>query len=250
MSKIDSGWWDDFFPLFRPLFDKITAEETKSETNYIIKKLNLKVGQKFLDCPCGIGRISLPMAQKGIKVTGVDITESYLAELKNKAQKNNLKITTVHSDMRRIDFKNEFHAAGNLWTSFGFFEKDSDNILTLKKIYQALKSGGKFILHVINRDWIMVNYTTTTWYEVNNMKVLEERYFDFATSTSRGKWIFLGKEKEKEIFVDIRMYSYHELLNIFRKIGFVDIAGYGSVNDEPISSKLRMMFIIASKPEK
>lgn len=70
MHKKDSGWWDDFFPAFRPFFDIVPQKVTSAQVRYIIKKLVLKPGMKFLDCCCGIGRVAIPLAKKGIKVTG------------------------------------------------------------------------------------------------------------------------------------------------------------------------------------
>ncbi|UCG61462.1 MAG: methyltransferase domain-containing protein [Candidatus Zixiibacteriota bacterium] len=248
MAKKDAGWWDEFFPAFRPIFDKMPRRTTNAEVRFIIKKLNLRSGRKFLDCPCGIGRIALPMARQGIKVTGVDITESYLEELARKARARGLRLDLHRADMRRIDFDSQFDAAGNLWTSFGYFKKESDNLLVLKNLFKALKPGGKFMLHIINRDWIMANFEATDWYNVGDMKVLENRGFDFATSTSIGTWTFIRKGQERSYDNAIRMYSYHELLDMFRKVGFIDIEGWGSEKEEPISLRSRMMFVVGTRP--
>jgi ubiquinone/menaquinone biosynthesis C-methylase UbiE len=248
LKNRDSGWWDDFFPAFRPFFGLVSQKSTNAHVRYVIKKLNLKPGKKFLDCPCGIGRISLPLAKKGIRVTGVDITQSYLDELSKKAMRRGLKINVARADMRRINYKSKFDAGGNLWTSFGFFENESDNRLVVKKMYQSLKPGGKFMLHVINRDWIMANYSPRGWQEVAGVKSMEERYFDYRTSINYGTWHFIKDGKEKSIDVPIRMYSFHELIALFESVGFTDIEGYGSVKDEPISRDKNMMFIIGTKP--
>jgi len=250
MPKKDSGWWDDFFPAFRPFFGLLSQKQTNAQARYIIKKLNLKPGRKFLDCPCGIGRISLPLAKKGIRVTGVDITQSYLDELSKKAKQRGLRIDVARADMRRINYDSEFDAGGNLWTSFGFFEKDSDNRLVVKKMYQALKPGGKFMLHVINRDWIMANYTSRGWQEIAGIKSVEKRYFDYRTSINYGTWNFIKEGNEKSFDVAIRMYSFHELIAMFGSVGFTDIEGFGSVKDEPIDRSRQMMFIIGTKPRR
>jgi ubiquinone/menaquinone biosynthesis C-methylase UbiE len=247
-NKKDSGWWDDFFPIFRPFFGLLSQKQTNAQARYIIEKLNLKPGRKFLDCACGIGRISLPLAKKGIRVTGVDITQSYLDELSKKAKQRGLKINVARADMRRINYDSQFDAGGNLWTSFGFFEKESDNRLVVKKMYQALKPGGKFMLHVINRDWIMANYSPRGWQEVAGVKSMEERYFDYSTSVNYGTWHFLKDGEEKSIDVPIRMYSFHELIAMFESVGFIDIEGYGSIKNEPISRDKQMMFIIGTRP--
>jgi 2-polyprenyl-3-methyl-5-hydroxy-6-metoxy-1,4-benzoquinol methylase len=248
MAKRDSGWWDDFFPTFRPVFDVVSPKSTNAQVRFIIKRLGLRPGMSFLDCPCGIGRIALPLAKKGINVTGVDIMRSYLDEMQTKAKRRNLKMKSVQCDMRRIDFHNEFDAAGNLWTSLGFFDKESDDILTIKKMYQALKPGGKFLLHLINHDWLMANYQTHGWFQAGGVKILQENGFDYRTSRSIGKWYFIKDGVEKSYEVPLRIYAFHELVRIFERVGFVDIDGYAGVSDKPPSRDMHMMSIIGRKP--
>jgi len=248
--KRDSGWWDDFFPEFRPLFGMISQKATNAHVRYFMEKLNLKSGKKFLDCPCGIGRVGLSMAGKGIKVTGVDITQSYLDEFSAEARHKGLKVDLYHADMRRINFDSEFDAAGNLWTSFGYFSNESDNFLTLKKMYRALKPGGKFMLHVINRDWIMANYQSHGWQEVAGVKSIEKRHFDYSKSINHGTWYIIKNGKERMFEVSIRMYSYHEMIAMFEKAGFRDIEGYGSTKNEPVTRERMMMFVIGTKPRR
>jgi hypothetical protein len=151
--------------------------------------------------------------------------------------------------MRRIRFENEFDAAGNLWTSLGYFTKESDNRLVLKRLFAALKPGGRFMLHIINRDWIVAHYSADGWYTAGEVLVMEKRWFDWKHSVSRGKWHFVKNGKRTSHQVDIRMYSYHELIAILTSVGFVDVEGFGSTKDEPISSDRRMMFITARKPK-
>jgi cyclopropane fatty-acyl-phospholipid synthase-like methyltransferase len=250
LSNKDSGWWDDYFPAARPLFSMVSQKETNAQVRYLVKKLGLKPGMKFLDCPCGIGRTALAMAKMGIKITGVDITQSYLDEFARKSRRRGLKVKLVRSDMRRINFDSEFDASGNLWTSFGYFAKESDNFLTLKKMYRALKPGGKFMLHVINRDWIMTHFATRGWQEIAGIKSLEERHFDYRTSVNHGTLRYIRDGEEKIFHISVRMYSFHELVTMFESVGFVDIEGYGSIRDEPIDRNEQMMFIIGSRPKR
>ncbi len=250
MSKKDAEWWEaGFFDDFRPAFKMIAAKTTNAEVRYLINKLNMKKGSTFLDCPCGIGRVSIPLAKKGIRVTGVDITKSYIEELDRKAKKEKLGITTQVNDMRKINFNSQFDFAGNLWTSFGFFEKRSDDKLALKKMFKALKPGGTFVLHVINRDWIMRNFSSNGWQDLGDVKVIESRKFDYRTSQNHSEWYYIKDGKERKYELDIRMYSFHELVSLFESIGFVDIEGFGTRKDDPISRDTRMMWIFGAKPK-
>jgi ubiquinone/menaquinone biosynthesis C-methylase UbiE len=242
-------WYQEFFNDFRPYFGLVSQKTTNKQVRYLIKKLKIKPGMSFLDCPCGFGRMSVPIAKKGIKVVASDLCREYLDELNVKAKRAGLKIETHHSDMRTIDFKNRFDAAGNLWTSFGYFENERDNLLALKKMYQALKPGGRFCLHVINRDWIMAHYSDTDWQEIAGVLYTEKRQFDFATSINRGVWTFHKDGKSNSYNVDIRMYSYHELIAMFRKVGFVDIEGFSSTEDAPITQHTMMQWVFGVKPK-
>jgi SAM-dependent methyltransferase len=248
MSNEDR-WYKAFFKEFRPFFGLVPAKTTNQQVRYLIKKLKLKPGMSFLDCPCGIGRLSVPLARHGIKVVGVDLCKEYIDEVDATVKGIGLKIETVHSDMRKINFKNRFDCGGNLWTSFGYFESERDNLLVLKKMYQALKPGGRFCLFVINRDFILHRYTETDWGEIDGMIYLEKRKFDYETSINRGTWTFIKDGKSKKFRGDIRMYSYHELRAMFKQVGFVDIEGYGNEKDGPIDRNSMMMWIFGTKPK-
>lgn len=248
--KKTKEWWEEFFPDFRPIFSRVPQKQSNAEARFVIKKLGLKPGQKFLDCCCGIGRLSIPIAKAGIRVTGVDLTKSYLDEFAAKAKRMNLKVEIEHKDMRRINYDRKFDAAGNLWTSFGFFKKESDNLLVLKEMFKALKPGGKFMLHLINRDWIMANFSPSGWSKVGDLKILETREFDYARSVSRGTWTFIKDGKEKDFDVSIRVYSCHELLNMFESVGFVDLESFSTMKEDPISRDNRMMYIIGTRPKR
>jgi 2-polyprenyl-3-methyl-5-hydroxy-6-metoxy-1,4-benzoquinol methylase len=249
MGKVKTDWWNGFDVSFRPVFDILPGKESRAMVRYLTAKLGLRPGKKFLDCPSGPGRFAIPLAMSGVRVTGVDLIQSYLDDLQKRAGKRNLKIKTVCCDMRRINFDNEFDAGANLWTSFGYFEKESDNLLVLKKAWQALKPGGKFMVHTINRDWIMADFTTHNWFPVNENLIIIQNTFDYETSMLRSTWKFVNEGKITSHDLAIRIYTCHELRGLFERAGFTDIAGFGGMEDEPISRKNRMMFVVGTKPK-
>lgn len=238
--------WSDF----QPFFGLMPANEVNRQVRYLIEKLHLKRGASFLDCPCGVGRVSIPMARKGIRVTGVDIHKPYLDEVTRRATRFSVRVPVHHCDMRKISFRNQFDAVGNLWTSFGFFEKESENELVVRRAYAALKPGGRFVIHVGNRDWILTHYQAAGWMECGDTISFDKRWFDYRHSVNHSQWRYLRDGKITEYQVSLRMYSYHELAALLDKVGFAHVEGFGSVNDEPITSDSRMMWIFGTKPKR
>jgi len=245
-------WWQDSFMarVLRPTFDNIPPKQTLAEVRFIIKALDLKKGDSLLDICCGFGRHLLPLAKKGLKATGVDICEDYLQEAEREAQKSNVRVNLICEDCRKIEFSNTFAGAINVFTSFGFFEKEADNFKVLKNAYDALKPGGRFLLQTINRDWIARNYARRGWGEVGDYRILEERELDFASSRINATLTFIGKGEQVQKKRSLRIYCFHELREYFNKAGFQEITAYGGLDFSPVSFDSRELLIVGKKPRR
>jgi SAM-dependent methyltransferase len=151
-----NNWWKKVFDkdYLKTYVDIITPERTKQEINFILKFIKTKFKNKkikILDLACGYGRHAIPLAQEGHFVIGVDYSSYFLKLAKREAKKLKLKnIKFIKKDMRKIDFGGKFDLIINMFTSFGYFENEDDNILVLKNVYQALKKNGYFILDLDN----------------------------------------------------------------------------------------------------
>jgi len=129
-----SLWYKEFFQkyYYDTYQDFLTPTRTKKEVASIVKILNLPKGSKILDLCGGYGRHAIPLAKKGYKVTLLDLNKKILDIARKEAKKQKVEIKTVHSDMRRIPFQNEFDAVINMFTSFGYLEYDQENLKVLK----------------------------------------------------------------------------------------------------------------------
>jgi SAM-dependent methyltransferase len=108
--------------------------------------LNLPEKAKVLDLACGKGRHSIYLNQLGFNVLGADLSENSIAEAtKNTNETLHFK---VH-DMRE-PFEEKFDAIFNLFTSFGYFENDEDNLTTLKAIKESLSEYGFAVIDFMN----------------------------------------------------------------------------------------------------
>ncbi len=126
------------------------------------KALKLKRGSRVLDLACGTGRHSILLARRGASVLGVDKTPSYLKEARRRAGAlRNCRFAL--GDMRRLPFENEFDAAMNLWTSFGYFAKESEDLQALRGVARALKPGGLFLIELVDHAWVRARTSHRHW---------------------------------------------------------------------------------------
>ena len=205
-------YFDDSYEDY--ILGEIPEELTEEQVRLIEDTLDLKVGSKILDLCCGIGRHSIALAKKGYNVTAIDYSRSYIEKLKKRAEELNLSINALSIDAREINFKEEFDAIIIMFVSFGYFN-DIENEELLKKLALALKNGGKILIDLENRDYILKHFIREKWREKDYGLLLERHKFDPISSRQKTKRIIiLNSGEKKETFRDIRLYSAHELIAI------------------------------------
>lgn len=228
------------------------AERTKIEVDGIIRLLGLRSGQRILDCPCGYGRHSIALARLGFEVLGSDINGEMLEPaLKGAEGLDNIRF--AKENMQSLNYDNEFDAVLNLFFSFGFFETVEENNQVLKNFYDALKPGGKFMMHTdINVPRIITG--TYKLHEIRNLvsgKQLEiVESYDAPRKRLTGQWILISPDGEREELSPYshRIYTYEDFEEICLQTGFQKIRGFGDWNGAPLIDASEDMIIVAEKP--
>ena len=146
--KCTENWYISWFdtPYYHILYKDRNYREAQVFMDNLTHYLNLPENAKVLDLACGKGRHSIYLNQLGFTVLGADLSENSIAEAtKNTNETLHFK---VH-DMRE-PFEEKFDAIFNLFTSFGYFENDEDNLTTLKAIKESLSEYGFAVIDFMN----------------------------------------------------------------------------------------------------
>ena len=100
--------------------DESLEDAQQNKINHIIKKLDLRAGQKVLDIGCGWGGMAFELArQSQCEVKGISLSENQIIYCKNKAKELNLD-NQVHfelCDYRKVDDKFDRVVSCLLYTS-------------------------------------------------------------------------------------------------------------------------------------
>ena len=143
-EKWYSSWFDT--PYYHILYKERNYREAQVFMDNLTHYLNLPEKATVLDLACGKGRHSIYLNQLGFTVLGADLSENSIAEANKNA--NETLHFKVH-DMRE-PFEEKFDAIFNLFTSFGYFENDDDNLTTLKAIKESLSDYGFAVIDFMN----------------------------------------------------------------------------------------------------
>jgi len=168
----EQSFGDDYMIVYRHRDMQDAAIEIKS----MIDWLKLPEKAEMLDIGCGMGRHSFALSKLGYKVTGVDLSEVLLKEAERRSHEKG--IDWVYGDMRSLPFKEAcFDATVNLFTSFGYFEREEHNKEVLRQIRKVLRPNGMFLLDFLNPTDIernLVPYSERVD-EETGLRIVEQR---------------------------------------------------------------------------
>lgn len=214
-------------------------------------------GGNVLDLCCGNGRVSIHMAMKGFKTVGVDISKPFLQDAKRRAEERGVSdgTTFVQGDVRNLkrvlrNVSRPFDVVVNVWTAIGYTSKDDD--LSIFEQARKLSRQGAilFIAETMHAEYLSVRFTPTSYTELDNILMLENRKYDPITSNMSTSWIFYDKREQNLKFIDRvdfenHIYSLSELSSLLREAGWETMASYGNFSTLQAMSPLTSLNIVA-----
>lgn len=222
------GWEIAFADEFSRAFRKLTPRQLDAEVSFIERSLGIQQGGVLLDLGCGHGQHAVELASRGYNVVGFDLSLTMLAMASDEAHERQQKINFLHGDMRDMAFDQLFDGVYCWSTSFGFFD-DETNIQVIHRIHRALRSGGMFLLDMVNRDYICARLPSLVWFEGDGCVCIDDAQFNSFTSRIRVKRTIVTDDGiSREVEYTVRLYSLHEIGRIMHEVGFkvVEVSGH------------------------
>lgn len=252
------AWYKKWFNRkeYLELYRHRNKQDAARITGLITKTLDLPKGSKVLDLACGNGRHSVFFAKKGFDVLGIDLSHYLIKE----AKKNLLtdysswadRLKFEIGDMRSIRYKNEFELVVNLFSSFGYFDSDTENYRVIKSITNSLKKGGYFFFDFLNETYLrkhIINYDIT---RRNRNVIIQVRNIkeNFVI-----KNIVMLKNSKKSEYADIiefqekiRLFTLLEFRRMFYSAGLRIVRLFGDYSGRAFNKqKSERLIILACK---
>lgn len=144
-----SSWFDTAY--YHMLYKHRDNSEASLFIDNLLSFLKLKPQADCWDLACGKGRHSIYLNQKGYRVVGTDLSEQSIIEASKSA---NDTLEFYQHDMRHLFRVNYFDVVFNLFTSFGYFEREQDDYNVFHAVERSLKPGGIFVFDFLNAECV------------------------------------------------------------------------------------------------
>jgi len=244
-------WWEEMFcEEFLRAIPILSARQLEREVNFIDEGLSVAQGGKILDLACGAGQHAVELAARGYDLVGFDLSQSQLDWAGGLAQERGQRLQFTYGDMRELSYQESFDDIYSWNTSFGFFEEEK-NFDVAQRIFKALRPGGRLLLDVVNRDFVVSQQPGQTWFEGDGCVCIDDVSIDFITSRLRVKrTMMLTNGKNRECSYSVRMYGLHELGKILHDVGFkiLKVSGRPEMPGVFFGAASPRIIILASKP--
>ena len=259
---VPANWYENFFSgLALDLWRKaISPEQTRAEADFITDSLGCPAGTHLLDVPCGNGRLSFALARCGYRVTGVDISDEFIAEARSLIAAGRSdpsteaggtdptpRIEFILGDMRSLEGEAIYDGAYCFGNSFGFLEY-SDMEKFLKGVARALKPGARFVIETgMAAESILTKFEAEASHQIEDIQVTireqylaEESCIDSEYIFERGGKVESGKAKHW-------IYTVAEIRRMLERAGFVINDVLGSLDRKPYELGSTELFVVAQR---
>jgi SAM-dependent methyltransferase len=244
-------WWEEMFSEeFLRAIPILSPRQLEREVNFIDEGLGVARGGRILDLACGAGQHAVELAARGYDLVGFDLSQSQLDWAGGLAQERGQSLQFTYGDMRELAYQEAFDAVYSWNTSFGFFEEEK-NMDVAHRVFNALRPGGRFLLDVINRDFVVSQQPGQTWFEGDGCVCIDDVSIDFITSRMKVKrTLMLTSGKNRECNYSLRIYGLHELGKILHDVGFkvLNVSGRPEMPGVFFGATSPRIIILAAKP--
>ncbi len=253
--KNKNDWCFRFFnnPDYLDIYRDMTGPaRTDQEIDFCAKVLEWEKGQPILDAPCGAGRHSFELSKRGHNIVGLDFSSYLLKQAKNKIprfQFRGTKPVFVRGLLQQLPFPaDSFDYIVCLFSSYGYGESDDENIFVMQEFNRVLRPGGKVLIDVMNRHFIVPRLNSVYESVQSNLKVREERSF---SNNGRRLHNCINVEDsngaKRQYYYRPWLFNGWELSLFATQAGLSVDAVYGNFQADPYTENSERAMLVAGK---
>ncbi|KAB3531553.1 class I SAM-dependent methyltransferase [Alkaliphilus serpentinus] len=255
-------FWDDEH-ISKGMLESHLDPETGASRSYEFMDLSVEwigkiapanVYNQFLDLGCGPGLYAERFVKKGYSITGIDYSKRSVAYATEKAVERGDAIKYIYQNYLDIDYENEFDVIILIYCDYGVLNPSQRSLL-LKKVYKALKKGGKFILDVFSPKFFDSKKESNIWYMEEgggfwrpDTYLCLESHFIYDKNTRLDQHVLVDINGDVEVIrVFEHCFSKEDLKKEMKDAGFGSIEFFSDVAGKPFDEESKTICIVTTK---
>lgn len=244
-GRSSAGWFRQSFGELYPLiYAHRSTDAAEREIVAMSRWVPLARNDRVLDVCCGTGRHMVALLALGCDVVGFDLSGELLDAAK---QRTVLRGRLFQGDIRRIPVDRCFDRVLNLFTSFGYFQADRDNLAAFEAMARLVDRRGVLILDHMHAARIRRTLIPESVSERAGYRIVEYRRIDGSRVRKRIEVTRIGDGIPHSFQEDVRMYAPREMIEMARGAGFTSVTLHGSFTGEPFGANSERMILRAQR---
>ncbi len=216
----------------------------------ILQRENLSP-RTAVDLACGTGSVALLLAQRGLQVVGVDMSEEMLCQASYKAQSLENPPVFVCQRLEQLQLARGVDLAVSALDSIDYITEPENCRKAFQRIYKALNPGGCFVFDVNTPEKLQAMDGQVFLDEDDDVYCVWRGEFDKDTNIcTYGMDLFQRRgDVWLRSFEEHREYAYsaEQLIGYLQEAGFTDIAVYADRRFEAPAPGEQRIYIKARK---
>jgi SAM-dependent methyltransferase len=205
--------------------------------------LRFPAGAKVFDQCCGVGVFTVPLARHGYAVTGIDLSPVMLARAEKALAEAGAEADLHQADMYDYVRPGEFDAVVNLYTSFGYFETEEQNLRVLRNAYDSLRPGGQLVVDLLGKETFAKWAGQPKVVPVTGGQVFMSDTILDDWTRYRTDWTLVRDGTARHTSLTMYAYSGAELRGLFQRAGFTAVECFGGFAGEPYDNNATRLIV-------
>lgn len=203
-------------------------------------------GGPVLELGCGTGRLTIPIAEDGVDITGLDLSGAMLALAEEKARRANVSIPWIQADFRDFQLMRRFALAFIPINSFAHLSAREDQEAFLACARRHLTPEGRLVIAYFNPSLEILTrdprrrYTVGEYYHPDGsgrVIVTESNRYDRASQINHIEWHYQQEGRPEQVrALPMRIFYPQELKSMLYYNGFEVESIYGDYDGSPFQS--------------
>ena len=242
--------------MYDALMDDVNYQEWADYIDTMLQK-NGCPGKRLLDLGCGTGNISIPLAQKGYQVTGVDLSAEMLDIARSKSEAAGLVIDWQQQDLTELQLLDDagaepvFDAIIATFDVFNHLTSPEDLQMLFHSLNPFLADEG-ILLFDVQTPYKLQEYLGNHIFTLHrdDIEYIWENHFDEESQICTMDITFFvrqenGLYQRETMCQEERVYDL-ELLQMWLKYSDFELIGvYGELSDEKLQPEAHRAVFVA-----